>query len=133
MKANLDHVLRLIDQAQGSGEMWGGERLWGAKQDLICMHEFPIQGFQPWTAQGAERDRVRAARTRSRGHRRSARSGTAATSPSAAMRSEKDWPDHVINMSVIVGPRRQHRLEAVEGAQHPRPVRRGRADRHDGL
>lgn len=24
MQANLDHVLRLIDQAQGSDEMWGG-------------------------------------------------------------------------------------------------------------
>jgi hypothetical protein len=49
MQANLDHVVKLINYAQGSPEAWDGERRWGAKQDLICMHEFPVQGFQPWT------------------------------------------------------------------------------------
>jgi predicted amidohydrolase len=103
LKENLDHVVRLIDQAQGSDEMWGGERLWGGKQDLICMHEFPIQGFQPWTRAelnkiafelpGPEVD-VIAQRAKKYGCYISF----------GCYAKEKDWPDHVINMSVIVGP-----------------------------
>ena len=48
LKRNMDRALRLIDLAQNSPEEWGGERRWGSKVYLICMHEFPIQGFQPW-------------------------------------------------------------------------------------
>lgn len=47
-KRNLDRVLRLVDLAQNSPEEWNYERRWGSKVDLICMHEFPVQGFQPW-------------------------------------------------------------------------------------
>ncbi|MBL8631293.1 MAG: hypothetical protein JNM81_16785 [Rhodospirillaceae bacterium] len=103
MAANLKHVTDLIDNAQGSAEAWGGERLWGAKQDLICMHEFPIQGFQPWTRKelnkiafelpGPEVD-VIAQRAKKYG----------CYIAFGCYAKEKDWPDHVINMSVIVGP-----------------------------
>lgn len=103
MKANLDHVVRLIDQAQGSDEMWGGERLWGGKQDLICMHEFPIQGFQPWTRAQLNKvafdlpgPEVEAIGQRAKKYDCYISFGCYAR--------EKDWPDHVINMSVIVGP-----------------------------
>jgi predicted amidohydrolase len=103
LKANLDHVLRLIDQAQGSDEMWGGERLWGGKQDLICLHEFPIQGFQPWNRAELNRiafelpgPEVEAIGERAKRHDCYISFGCYAR--------EKDWPDHVINMSVIVGP-----------------------------
>ncbi len=103
LKDNLDHVVRLIDQAQGSDERWGGERLWGAKQDLICMHEFPIQGFQPWNR--AELNRVAfelpGPETEIIGQR--ARKYGCYIS-FGCYAKEKDWPDHVINMSVIVGP-----------------------------
>ena len=103
MQKNLDHVLALIDQAQGSAAEWGGERLWGSKQDLLCMHEFPIQGFQPWTRAelnrvaldlpGPETDAIGA---------RAKKYGCYISFGCYA--KEKDWPDHVINMSVIVGP-----------------------------
>ena len=103
MKRNLAHVTMLIDAAQGSAEEWGGERLWGAKQDLICMHEFPIQGFQPWTRKelnqiafelpGPEVD-VIAQRAKKYG----------CYIAFGCYAKEKDWPEHVINMSVIVGP-----------------------------
>ncbi|MCU0760898.1 MAG: hypothetical protein MUF07_17105 [Steroidobacteraceae bacterium] len=103
MKRNLAHVTKLIDYAQGSAEEWGGERLWGAKQDLICMHEFPVQGFQPWTRKelnqiafelpGPEVD-VIAQRAKKYG----------CYIAFGCYAKEKDWPDHVINMSVIVGP-----------------------------
>ena len=103
MKRNLAHVTKLIDYAQGSAEEWGGERLWGAKQDLICMHEFPVQGFQPWTRKelnqiafelpGPEVD-VIAQRAKKYG----------CYIAFGCYAKEQDWPDHVINMSVIVGP-----------------------------
>jgi predicted amidohydrolase len=103
MKRSLDHVVKLIDYAQGSGEEWGGQRLWGAKQDLICMHEFPIQGFQPWNRAelnkiafdlpGPESD-VIAARAKHYG----------CYIAFGCYARDKDWPNHVINMSVIVGP-----------------------------
>jgi predicted amidohydrolase len=103
MKANLDHVLELIDIAQGSSQDWGGERLWGAKQDLICMHEFPIQGFQPWTRSelnrvafdlpGPETEAI-GARARKYG----------CYIAFGCYAKEQGWPRHVINMSVIVGP-----------------------------
>lgn len=103
LKRNLAHVVKLIDYAQGSGSEWGGERRWGAKQDLICMHEFPIQGWQPWNR--AELQKV----------------AFDLPGPESAVIGErakhygcyiafgcyardKDWPNHVINMSVIVGP-----------------------------
>ena len=103
MQANLDHALELIDIAQGSSKAWGGERLWGAKQDLICMHEFPIQGFQPWTR--SELNRVAfdlpGPETAAIGARAKKYGCYIAFGCYAR---EKDWPRHVINMSVIVGP-----------------------------
>jgi predicted amidohydrolase len=103
MKANLDHVLGLVDIAQGSAEAWGGERLWGAKQDLICLHEFPIQGFQPWTR--TELNRVAldlpGPETEAIGARAKKYGCYIAFGCYAR---EQGWPRHVINMSVIVGP-----------------------------
>ena len=103
MQDNLDHVLHLIDVAQGSPAEWGGERLWGARQDLICMHEFPIQGFQPWTRSELNRvafdldgPEVTAIGERAKRYGCYIAFGCYAR--------EKDWPRHVINMSVIVGP-----------------------------
>lgn len=103
MKANLKHVTDLIDMAQGSSDDWGGERLWGAKQDLLCMHEFPVQGFQPWTRTelnkiafelpGPESEVIGA---------RAKKYGCYISFGCYA--KEKDWPRHVINMSVVVGP-----------------------------
>jgi predicted amidohydrolase len=103
LKANLDHALDLIDIAQGSAEAWGGERLWGAKQDLICMHEFPIQGFQPWTR--TELNKVAfdlpGPETEAIGQRAKKYGCYVAFGCYA---KEQGWPRHVINMSVIVGP-----------------------------
>ena len=102
-KRNLQRVLRLIDLAQNSPEEWNGERRWGSKVDLICMHEFPVQGFQPWTRKelnqiayelpGPESEAI---------GERAKRYGCYISFGCYA--KEKDWPDHVINMSVLVGP-----------------------------
>lgn len=103
MKRSLAHVVKLIDHAQGAGEEWGGQRLWGQKQDLICMHEFPIQGFQPWNR--AELNRIAfdlpGPETEVIGARAKHYGCYIAFGCYAR---DKDWPNHVINMSVIVGP-----------------------------
>ena len=103
MQANLDHVLRLIDLAQGSPEEWGGEQRWGGRQDLICLHEFPIQGFQPWTRKELQRVAIElpGPETAAIGARAKRYNCYIAFGCYAKL---KDWPGHVINMSVIVGP-----------------------------
>ena len=102
-KRNLDRVLRLIDLAQNSPEEWNYERRWGSKVDLICMHEFPVQGFQPWNRKELNQiafelpgPEVAAIGERAKRYGCYISFGCYA--------KEKDWPDHVINMSVIVGP-----------------------------
>ena len=103
LKRNLNRILRLIDLAQNSPEEWGGERRWGSKVDLISMHEFPIQGFQPWNRKelnqiafelpGPESEAI---------GERAKRYGCYISWGCYA--KEKDWPDHVINMPVLTGP-----------------------------
>lgn len=39
MKANVDHMIELIAMANG----------FGGSQDLVCFHEQPIMGWNPWT------------------------------------------------------------------------------------
>jgi predicted amidohydrolase len=103
MKANLARVLRLIDLAQNQPEEWGPDNVWGAKQDLICMHEFPIQGFQPWTR--SELNKIAldlpGPETEAIGQRAKKYGCYIAFGCYAKV---KDWPRHVVNMSVIVGP-----------------------------
>ena len=103
LKRNMDRVLRLIDLAQNSPEEWGGERRWGSKVDLICMHEFPIQGFQPWNRKELQQIafELPGPETEAIGER-AKRYGCYIAFGCYA--KEKDWPDHIINMSVLVGP-----------------------------
>jgi predicted amidohydrolase len=103
LKRNLDRILRLIDLAQNSPEEWGGERRWGSKVDLISMHEFPIQGFQPWTRKELNRIAFDLPGPESEAiGERAKRYGCYISWGCYA--KEKDWPDHVINMSVLTGP-----------------------------
>ena len=103
LKRNMDRALRLIDLAQNSPEEWGGERRWGSKVDLICMHEFPIQGFQPWNRKELQQIafELPGPETEAIGER-AKRYGCYIAFGCYA--KEKDWPDHIINMSVLVGP-----------------------------
>lgn len=103
LKRNLNRVLRLIDLAQNSPEEWGGERRWGSKVDLISMHEFPIQGFQPWTRKELNRVAFDLPGPESEAiGERAKRYGCYISWGCYA--KDKDWPDHVINMSVLTGP-----------------------------
>jgi len=103
MKRNLAHVVKLIDYAQGSAPEWGGERRWGASQDLICLHEFPIQGWQPWNRAELQKIAIELPGPESAVISERARHYGCYVAFGCYAR-DKDWPDHVINMSVIIGP-----------------------------
>lgn len=103
LKRNLAHVVKLIDYAQGSGAEWGGERRWGAKQDLICMHEFPIQGWQPWNRAELQQVAFELPGPESEVIGERAKHHGCYIAFGCYAR-DRDWPGHVINMSVIVGP-----------------------------
>ena len=45
LRANLEHMLELIDKSQ----------FYGGKKDLLCFHEFPLQGWNPWDRKELER------------------------------------------------------------------------------
>lgn len=120
LKANLQHVLDLIDVAQGSPGAWNHERRWGSKQDLICLHEFPVQGFQPWN-----RDELIKVAFDLPGPESEAIGQRAKTYDCyiawGCYARDKDWPNHVINMSVISGPSgaivsKQWKLRNILGA-----------------
>jgi len=103
LKRNLDRVLRLIDLSQNSPEEWNGERRWGSKVDLIAMHEFPIQGFQPWNRRELNQIAFELPGSESEAIGERARRYGCYISWGCYAK-EKDWPDHVINMSVLTGP-----------------------------
>jgi predicted amidohydrolase len=103
LKRNLDRVLRLIDLAQNSPEEWGGERRWGSKVDLITMHEFPVQGFQPWNRRELNQVAFDLPGPESAAIGERAKRYGCYISWGCYAR-EKDWPGHVINMSVLTGP-----------------------------
>jgi predicted amidohydrolase len=103
LKANLDHVMQLIDYSQGSAEAWNHERLWGTKQDLIVLHEFPFQGFQPWSRKELLRVAIDLPGPETEMFVAKAKQYDCYIA-FGCYAKEKDWPEHVINMSVIVGP-----------------------------
>jgi len=100
---NLEHVLRLIDMAQGMPEEWGGERLWGSRQDLICMHEFPVQGWQPWNRTQLQRIAYELPGPESEAIGERARRYDCYISWGAYVR-DPDWPGHILNLSILTGP-----------------------------
>jgi predicted amidohydrolase len=67
------------------------------------MHEFPLQGFQPWTRKELQRVAIElpGPETQAIGARAKRYNCYIAFGCYAKL---KDWPGHVINMSVIVGP-----------------------------
>jgi predicted amidohydrolase len=93
MKRNVDHMIELIDGANG----------FGGKQDLVCFHEQPIMGWRPWTRDevlrvcidvpGPETDAI---------GQIAKKHGCYVTFGTYAR--DKDWPGHVLLNGVLIGP-----------------------------
>ena len=93
MKANLDHMLDLIDKANG----------FPGRQDLICFHEQPIMGWNPWTREEVLRVAIEIPGPETEALGRKAKEyrcyitfGTYAKDP--------DWPGHLLLNGVLIGP-----------------------------
>lgn len=93
MKANVDHMIDLIDAANG----------FPGKQDLVCFHEQPIMGWYPWTREEALRVAIDVPGPETEALGRKAKEygcyitfGTYARDPA--------WPGHLLLNGVLIGP-----------------------------
>lgn len=93
LKANLEHMLELIDKAQ----------FYGGIKDLLCFHEFPLQGWNPWNMQelgrvaieipGPETEAI-AAKAKEYG----------CYIKFGAYAVDANWPGHILSLTTIIGP-----------------------------
>ncbi len=93
IRANLDHMLELIDKAQ----------FFGGRKDLICFHEFPIQGWNPW-----DRDEILRLALEIPGPQTEEIAAKAKQYNCyikfGAYAVDKDWPGHILSITTIIGP-----------------------------
>lgn len=94
IRANLAHLLEVIDKVQ----------FFGGAKDLLCFHEFPLQGWYPWDRRELERlsidipgPETEAIAARARQHGCYIQFGAYARDP--------DWPGHVLSVTTIIGPK----------------------------
>ena len=93
MKANLDHMLELIDQANG----------FGGPQDLVCFHEQPIMGWNPWTREEVLRVAIEIPGPETEALGKKAKEyGCYITFGTYAR--DADWPGHLLLNGVLIGP-----------------------------
>jgi len=93
IRANLDHMLELIDKAQ----------FFGGRKDLLCFHEFPLQGWNPWDREEMQRlaieipgPETEELATKAKQYNCYIKFGAYAT--------DKDWPGHILSITTIIGP-----------------------------
>ena len=93
MKANLNHMIDLIDKANG----------FPGPQDLVCFHEQPIMGWNPWSREEVLRVAIEIPGPETEALGRKAKEygcyitfGTYAKDP--------DWPGHLLLNGVLIGP-----------------------------
>ncbi len=93
IRDNLAHMLELIDKVQ----------FFGGTKDLLCFHEFPLQGWNPWDRKELERlaieipgPETEAIAARARQYNCYIQFGAYAV--------DKDWPGHILSLTSIIGP-----------------------------
>ena len=93
MKANLNHMLDLIDQANG----------FPGPQDLVCFHEQPIMGWNPWTREEVLRVAIEIPGPETEALGRKAKEYGCYITFGAYAR-DADWPGHLLLNGVLIGP-----------------------------
>jgi len=93
IRANLDHMLQLIDKAQ----------FFGGKKDLLCFHEFPLQGWNPWSRKEVERLSIEVPGPETAEISKKAREYGCYIKFGAYVRDD-DWPGHILSITSIIGP-----------------------------
>ncbi|MEV0973502.1 nitrilase-related carbon-nitrogen hydrolase [Microtetraspora glauca] len=95
MKANLDHMLHLIDNSFHVG--------FGPGPDLLFFHEFPISGWDRWTKAETERRCIEIPGEETELIAAKARQYKCYIAFGAYVR-DPDWPGHVLSITTLIGP-----------------------------
>lgn len=93
IRANLAHMLELIDKVQG----------FGGTKDLLCFHEFPLQGWNPWDRKELERIAITIPGPETEAIAAKARQYNCYIQ-FGAYAVDKDWPGHILSITSIIGP-----------------------------
>lgn len=94
VKANLEHMLELLDAANGS---------FPGAQDLVCFHEQPIMGWNDWTREQALRVAIEIPGPETEAIGKLAKKhGCYVTFGTYSV--DKDWPGHLLLNGVLIGP-----------------------------
>ncbi|MBK7312271.1 nitrilase-related carbon-nitrogen hydrolase [Candidatus Aalborgicola defluviihabitans] len=93
IRANLAHMVELIDKVQG----------FGGVKDLLCFHEFPLQGWNPWDRKELERVAITIPGPETEVIAAKARQYNCYIQFGAYV-VDKDWPGHILSITSIIGP-----------------------------
>lgn len=94
MRANVDKMLDLIDKANG---------FLPGKQDLICFHEQPIMGWQPWSREEALKVSIEIEGPEIEALGKKAKEHGCYVAFSTYLK-DKDWPGHLLLNGILIGP-----------------------------
>jgi len=95
MKANLDHMLHLVDNTFHA--------TFGPTPDLLFFHEFPISGWDKWTKAEAERRCIEIPGPETELIAAKAREYGCHIAFGAYVR-DPDWPGHVLSITTLIAP-----------------------------
>jgi predicted amidohydrolase len=93
IRANLAHLLDVIDKVQN----------FGGRKDLLCFHEFPLQGWNPWDRKELERLSIEIPGPETEQIAAKARQYQCYIQ-FGAYAVDRDWPGHVLSITSIIGP-----------------------------
>ncbi len=93
MTANLNSMLESIDQANG----------FPGPQDLVCFHEQPIMGWNPWTREEALKVAIEIPGKETEALGKKAKEYGCYIAFGTYAKSD-DWPGHLLLIGVLIGP-----------------------------
>lgn len=93
IRANLAHLLDVIDKVQN----------FGGRKDLLCFHEFPLQGWNPWDRKELERLSIEIPGPETEQIAAKARQYQCYIQ-FGAYAVDREWPGHVLSITSIIGP-----------------------------
>jgi predicted amidohydrolase len=93
IRENLDHMIELLDDANG----------FPGPQDLVCFHEQPIMGWNPWTREEALRVAISVPGEETEALGKKAKQYGCYVS-FATFAHDPAWPGHLLSLGVLIGP-----------------------------
>ena len=93
LKENLDHMLEFVDNANG----------FPGPQDLVCVHEQPLMGWNPWTRAEALRLSIEVPGEETEALGKKARQYNCYIL-FATFARDAAWPGHFLSLGVLSGP-----------------------------